>query len=43
LKLIRNNGKIYFGEVLNRQMAGRGICYCQEGKIYEGEFMGNKR
>lgn len=43
VKLIRNKGKVYFGEVRDRQMDGFGICYYQEGKVYEGVFGGNRR
>ena len=41
LKLIKNDGKIYFGQVERKKRAGKGICVYREGKIYEGEFSDN--
>ena len=43
LKLIKNDGKIYFGQVDRKRRSGMGICVYKEGKIYEGEFSDNER
>ena len=36
LKLIKNDGKIFFGQVDRKKRSGNGICVYREGKIYEG-------
>jgi len=36
LKLIKSDGKIYFGEVDRKRREGRGIYLQKEGKIFEG-------
>jgi hypothetical protein len=41
-KLIKNNGRIYFGEVINRQMSGFGVYYSQSS-LYEGNFGANRK
>ena len=34
LKLLKANGKIFFGEVRNKKREGRGINISKEGKLY---------
>ena len=41
-KLVRNNGRIYFGQVSNRQMSGFGVYYSQSS-LYEGNFAANRK
>lgn len=43
LKLIKHDGKIYFGQVDRKKRSGIGICIYREGKLYEGEFSDNDR
>ena len=38
LKLVKNEGKIFFGLVKNRKRQGAGISVSREGKVYEGEY-----
>ena len=43
LKLIKNEGKVYFGEVNLRKKEGMGV-YCHRGsKLYEGHFYNNEK
>lgn len=41
LKLIKHDGKIYFGQIDRKKKSGKGICIYKEGKLYEGEFLDN--
>jgi hypothetical protein len=34
LKLIKQDGKIYFGQLERKKRVGKGICIFKEGKIY---------
>lgn len=34
LKLIKNDGKIFFGQVDRKKRSGKGVCVYKEGKIY---------
>jgi hypothetical protein len=43
LKLIKQDGKIYFGQVDRKKKSGIGICMFKEGKIYEGQFCDNDK
>jgi len=43
LKLIKNQDKIYFGEVNNKKRDGMGINVLKDGKLYEGYFQGNEK
>jgi hypothetical protein len=43
LKLVRSEGKVYFGEVASHGRQGRGVCVEKGGKIYEGRFVENQR
>lgn len=36
LKLIKSEGKIYFGQIDRKKRNGQGINVYKEGKVYEG-------
>jgi hypothetical protein len=41
LKLIKNQDKIYFGQVDKKKRIGKGINITKDGKLFEGEFANN--
>ena len=41
LKLIKSDGKIYFGEIQRKKREGMGITVGRDGRVYEGQFSGN--
>lgn len=41
LKLIKNEGKIYFGLIEQKKRQEFGINFRKDGKIFEGEFKDN--
>ena len=43
LKLIKSDGKIYFGEIQRKKREGMGITVGRDGRVYEGQFSGNER
>lgn len=38
LKLVKNENRIYFGQISGKKKKGLGIMFSKEGKIYEGHF-----
>ena len=43
LKLIKSDGKIYFGHIDKKRREGKGISVGRDGRIYEGEFYNNDK
>jgi hypothetical protein len=43
LKLIKNQDKIYFGQVEKKKRHGNGVNISKDGKIYEGQFANNEK
>lgn len=43
LKLIKHDGKIYFGQLERKKRCGKGICIFKQGKIYQGDFDENQK
>ena len=43
MKLIKSDGKIYFGEIHRKKRDGMGITVGRDGKVFEGEFCSNEK
>ena len=41
LKLIKNQDKIYFGQVERKKRNGNGVNISKDGRVYEGQFSNN--
>lgn len=42
-RIIRLEGKVYIGSIVNRKKDGKGIILYESGRMYEGEFMENEK
>ena len=41
IKMAFNNGKAYVGTIVDAKRHGKGVIFCSQGKVYEGEMLCN--
>ena len=41
IKMAFNNGKVYVGTIVDSKRHGKGVIFCSQGKVYEGEMLCN--
>jgi hypothetical protein len=41
LKLVKDEHRVYFGEILEHRKHGRGISLYKDGRVFEGKFANN--